>query len=253
VADALTQAPEPDAGKPLPRDLKGRIHFENVVFRYPDRPTLFNGIDFHVDGGETVGITGVNGAGKSTLAHLLLRFAEPDGGRITIDGTDIREFSLRELRSRIGLVSQNVLLLNASIADNIGLGREGATMDQIVAAAKSALAHEFIASLPHGYDTVVGDDGVLLSGGQKQRISLARALLKDPAILVLDEATAMFDPAGERAFVARCREEWRARTVLLITHRPASLELADRILRLEDGILRRVDTPVAISSARAPG
>jgi len=204
---------------------------------------VLDGLTLRFRAGETVAITGVNGAGKSTLVHLLMRFSDPDAGAITLDGTDIRAVSLKSLRSQIALVSQDVLLFNATIADNIAYGLAGATQAQIEAAARSARAHDFIAALPLGYATEVGDQGIRLSGGQKQRISLARALIKEPAILLLDEATAMFDPEGERELIAACQEVMATRTVLLITHRPASLALADRIVRLEKGRLAEGDGP----------
>ena len=235
---AMAEAPEPDDGDREPATVSGRIAFESVAFAYPGRAAVFDDLNLEIRAGETVAITGPNGAGKSTLAHLLLRFADPSAGRITLDGIDVRAFSLRSLRAHIGLVSQHVLLLNATVAENIGYGRYGADRQQIERAARAAHAHEFIDQLPQGYETLIGDEGLRLSGGQRQRISLARALLKDPAILILDEATSMFDPAGERGFIAECHELLRSRTVLLITHRPASLALADRVLRLDQGELR---------------
>jgi subfamily B ATP-binding cassette protein MsbA len=233
---ALDQLPEPaaDVGRRLP-PVHGTIDFEDVSFSYPGRPAAIDGVSLHVEAGETVAIIGPNGAGKSTLAHLLMRLHGCSRGRILIDGIDIATVSLGSLRRQIGLVPQHVLLFNASVADNIAYGRADATPGQIEAAARLARAHEFIAALPQAYDTLIGDRGVRLSGGQQQRLALARALLKNPPILILDEATAMFDPRGEAEFLDGARDALAGRTVILITHRPASLAIADRILRLNAG------------------
>ena len=217
--------------------LKGSVTFENVSFAYPNRPAALYHADLEIEAGETIGLIGANGAGKSTLVHLLMRFYEPDTGRILVDGLDVSELDLRSLREQIGLVSQRVLLFNASVADNIALGKPHASQSEIVAAAKAAAAHGFIERLPERYETRIGDCGIRLSGGQCQRIALARALLKEPRILVLDEATAMFDLEGENAFLMQGRKLFADRTVILITHKPTILELADRIVRLENGQL----------------
>jgi len=236
LLQALGENPEPppDAGVPLP-PVKGAIAFEHVSFGYPGRPPALRGVDLAIAARETVAIVGSNGAGKSTLAHLLMRLHTPGAGRVTIDGIDIATVSLPSLRRQIGIVPQHVLLFNATVGENIAYGRPEPTQQDIEAAAHAARAHDFIVALPAGYDTVIGDRGVRLSGGQQQRVALARALLKNPPILILDEATAMFDPEGEREFLEECRDVFRQRTVLLITHRPASLAVADRIVRMEQG------------------
>jgi subfamily B ATP-binding cassette protein MsbA len=238
LRQAMDEPPEPPAhaGTKLPR-VKGDIELRGVSFAYPGRPPALNEVGLSVRAGETIAIVGPNGAGKSTLAHLLMRLHEPSAGRILIDGVDIATVSLHSLRSQIGVVPQHVLLFNASVRDNIAYGRPEPTQAEIEAAARAARAHDFIVGLPQGYDTPIGDRGVRLSGGQQQRVALARAILKDPPILILDEATAMFDPSGEREFLEACREVLKRRTVLLITHRPASLAIADRIVRIEGGRL----------------
>ena len=242
LMEVLNEEAEVDNGTHEISKLHGDIRFENIDFTYPGRPALLKKFTLHIPAGQTLALTGVNGAGKSTLANLLLRFIEPNEGNIVLDGINSRDIALKSLRSQIGLVSQQVLLFNASVGFNIGYGKLAPTQAQIETAARAAHAHDFIQALPDGYDTVVGDEGVRLSGGQKQRIALARALLKDPAILILDEATAMFDPEGERSFIAECHDLLRSRTVLLITHRPASLALADRVIRLENGQWTDIET-----------
>ena len=208
--------------------LEGRIEFRDISFAYPGRVPALNGLDLVIRPGETVAITGANGAGKSTLVHLLLRLIAPQSGDVLVDGRHIGELPLAHLRGQIAVVSQRVKLFNASVRANIAYGRPDADDATIAKAARRAQAHDFITALPAGYDTLIGDDGVRLSGGQRQRIALARAILKDAPIVVLDEATAMFDPEGERDFLADSRAE-------LITHRPASLMIADRGFAIRDG------------------
>jgi ABC-type multidrug transport system fused ATPase/permease subunit len=236
LLEFFSERPEPvSEGKPKLGRALGEIEYDKVSFAYPGRPPVLRDYSLRIAAGETVALTGPNGAGKSTLAHLLMRFIDPDRGTIRIDGRDIAEVDLHSLRDQIGLVAQNTLLLNGTVAENISYGRQEATLDDMKKAARAARADEFIEALPDGYETVIGDQGVRLSGGQRQRLSLARTLLKDPPILILDEATAMFDPEGEASFIEECHELLHQRTVILITHRPASLALADRVVELKFG------------------
>lgn len=221
-------------------DVQGALHFENVAFAYPGRKPVFNNIDFDIAAGEIVAITGENGAGKSTLMDLLLRFRQPSVGRILLDGVDIATLELSAYRRHIALVPQRVALIDGTLADNIAFGCPQATRAQIESAARDAQAWGFIEELPDGLGTRIGEGGVRLSGGQRQRVALARALLVKPAILVLDEPTAMFDPEGETRFVETARGALKGRTVVLITHRPASLVLADRVMRLDQNGLSEV-------------
>ena len=226
--------PGRDASRRLTR-AHGEIAFDDVHFAYPGRDSALRGLSLVVRAGETLALTGPNGAGKSTLMSLLLRFEDPRNGTVRLDGTDIRQIRLSDLRRQIGFVPQRPLLFDGTVRDNIGFGREGASAAEIEAAAHLAQAHDFVGNLPEGYETLIGEHGVRLSGGQGQRIALARALLKDPPILILDEATSMFDLEGESAFVAAATSALKGRTVLLITHRPATLALADRVVMLEAG------------------
>jgi len=221
----------------LPVPAQGAVRFEQVSFSYPARPdrAAVHDIDFAVAPGETVAIVGPSGAGKSTVLSLLLRFYDPERGCVRVDGIDIREADLREIRGRIALVPQDVTIFAATIAENIGFGRPGASHADIVAAARAAQADEFIERLPQGYDTPVGERGVTLSGGQRQRIAIARAVLRDAPILLLDEATSSLDAESETLVQAALDRLMQGRTTLVIAHRLATVLKADRILVMNDG------------------
>ena len=215
----------------------GDIRFTNVRFAYPGRVEVLRGLNLHVASGETVALLGPNGAGKTALINLLMRYYLPQSGTITIDGVDTKLLLASEVRQQIGLVPQSAFLFNGTIRDNIGFGANSPGQDQIDEAARLAQAYDFIMELPEKMETRIGDRGLRLSGGQRQRIALARALINDPPILIFDEATSMFDEAGESAFIEACSNALEDRTVILVTHRPATLALADRVLVLEEGHL----------------
>ncbi len=229
----FAKAPEPGYAKTgLIDRAQGAITFEDVSFAYQGRAPVLTHASLTIQPGETIALTGDNGSGKSTLISLLLRFYDPDSGRILIDGQDISEVQVQSLRRQFGYVPQRPLLLDGSVAENIAFGVPDPDPARIEQAARAALAWDFIADLPRGLETRIGDDGVRLSGGQRQRVALARALYHDPAIYIFDEATSMFDVGAEAAFVESCAQLLKGRTVILITHRPASLALADRVIHL---------------------
>ena len=223
----------PDA--PALKVASGGIRFENVRFGYePDREIL-KGIDFEVPPGATLAVVGPSGAGKSTLSRLLFRFYDPTGGRILIDGQDIKSVGQASLRRAIGIVPQDTVLFNDTIGYNIGYGREGASQDEIEEAARGAAIHDFVASLPDGYDSPVGERGLKLSGGEKQRVAIARTLLKDPPILILDEATSALDSRTEAAIQETLNDVTRQRTSLVIAHRLSTVRHAHKILVFNHG------------------
>ncbi|BCG99346.1 ATP-binding cassette domain-containing protein [Mesorhizobium loti] len=227
----------PSDPKPLPAVAKGAIVFDNVSFSYPARPdrAAVHGLGFQVMPGETVAIVGPSGAGKSTVFSLILRFYDPESGRILIDGVDVREADPVSVRERIAIVPQDVTVFAASARDNIGFGRPGASEAEIEAAAKDALADEFILKLENGYDSQVGERGVTLSGGQRQRVAIARAILRDAPILLLDEATSALDAESETLVQTALERLMQGRTTIVIAHRLATVLKADRILVMDGG------------------
>jgi len=224
----------------------GHVRFENVRFGYEPPREILHGIDIDVPAGSTVAVVGPSGAGKSTLSRLLFRFYDPQGGRITIDGQDIAEVTQASLRAAIGIVPQDTVLFNDTIGYNIAYGRDGATQAEVEAAARGAAIHDFILSLPLGYDTRVGERGLKLSGGEKQRVAIARTLLKDPPILILDEATSALDSRTEAAIQDTIRTIERGRTSIVIAHRLSTIVDADQIVVLEAGRVAERGTHVEL-------
>src|SRR5262245_3586098 len=231
----ITDPPSPTA---LPKPIRGAVTFERVLFRYladPAAPLVLRDINLAVAPGEIVALVGPSGAGKTTLVSLLPRFWDVREGRILLDGINIRDLRLADLRGAIGVVAQEPALFSGSVRENIAYGRPGANQEAIQAAAQAAHAHEFVQRLPEGYDTVVGERGVKLSGGQRQRIAIARALLKDPAVLILDEATSSLDTESERLIEDAMERLLAGRTTLIIAHRLSTVRRADRLVVLDHG------------------
>ncbi|MDP8976833.1 MAG: ABC transporter ATP-binding protein/permease, partial [Actinomycetota bacterium] len=239
LATESTMAPGSAA---LPAPVRGDVRLEAVRFGYGDGPNVLDGIDLHVPVGATSAVVGATGAGKSTLVRLLLRFDDPRSGRVLIDGHDVRSLSYASLRRAIGYVSQDVFLFQGTVRENIAYGRPGAGDDEVEAAARLAEAHDFVMAMADGYDTVVGERGQKLSGGQRQRISIARAILRDPAILVLDEATSAVDNEPEAAIQRSLARVAEGRTVMVIAHRLSTVRHAQRIWVLERGKVAETGT-----------
>jgi len=229
-----------DAQEPPP--FQGEIVFENVGFNYSTEAVVLKDVSFQIKTGQMVGIVGPTGSGKSTVVSLIPRFYDPSSGRILIDGVDIRDYSLSGLRNQIAYVLQETVLFRGTVADNIAYGRGGATRDEIVAAAKLANADEFIAKMPHGYDTMVGDRGDTLSGGQRQRIGIARAIIRNNPILILDEPTAALDTESEQLVIEALERLMKGRTVITIAHRLSTIRDAHNILVLKDGVVQEQGT-----------
>mgnify|MGYP000847453084 CR=1 FL=1 len=238
VFSLLDQAPEVEEPKdaiPIPRPVDGRIDFDCVSFAYRPSEQVLHDIELTVMPGEVVALVGPSGSGKTTIVNLIPRFYQPTSGKVYIDGCDISKVTLRSLRRQIGLVPQETVLFSVSIGENIGYGSPRAGMKDIVEAAKLANAHDFIMQLPLKYDTPVGEKGVTLSGGERQRIAIARAILRDPRILILDEATSSLDPESEAEVQEALTRLFRNRTTLIIAHRLSTIQMADRILVIDRG------------------
>lgn len=225
-----------DAPHAVPvRKLRGDVLFDVVSFGYDGKRPVLTDISIHLMPGECVALVGPSGAGKSTIAALLQRLYDPSSGAIFIDGVNLRDLKQRSLRSKIGVVSQDALLFNDTVMNNIAYGKPGASAEEVMEAAKSANAHDFVMRLPKGYDTVIGERGGLLSAGERQRISIARAIIKDPPVLILDEATSALDAESEMAVQQALEAVMRGRTTLVIAHRLSTVVGADRIMVLKDG------------------
>lgn len=245
ILDEPEEVADARAAKPLPPG-DGRITFEDVTFGYdPERPVL-EGVTLDIPAGHTVALIGRTGSGKTTLAALVPRFYDVTRGRVLVDGVDVRAVERRSLRREIGVISQDPFLFSATIRDNIALGMPDAPQDAVEAAARAAQAHDFVLELPQGYGTVVGERGITLSGGQRQRLAIARALLIDPRILVLDDATASVDATTEAKIRAGLREVMRDRTTIIIAHRLSTISLADEIVVLDGGRIAARGTQVEL-------
>jgi len=243
VLDEKPDVPESPHALPLTR-ARGEIAFKNVSFEYTKDHPVLHGISFELPSGNRLGVVGPTGSGKTTLSTLLLRLFDPTNGVITLDDIDLREYKLADLRNQYAVVHQETVLFSTSVAENIRFAQPNATMDEVIAAATAAKAHDFITNLPNGYDTLVGERGMKLSGGERQRISLARAFLKNAPILILDEPTSSLDVHTEAAILDTIQELMKGRTTMMIAHRPSTLRDCNMILVLEDGRVNRMTTEV---------
>jgi subfamily B ATP-binding cassette protein MsbA len=243
ILDHPAELPERPSPLALPDPLDGRVGFREVRFRYAqDQPWVLKGIDLELAPGERVALVGSSGAGKSTLASLVPRFYDAVEGTVTVDGTDVRDVGVAELRRRIGLVPQEPMLFAGTVRENLLYGNPAATDDEIVRAAREAHAAEFVERLPEGYDQLVGERGVTLSAGQRQRIAIARVFLKRPRILILDEASSSLDAESERLVQEALEHLMEGRTTLVIAHRLSTVIQADRIVVLANGVIEDVGT-----------
>lgn len=248
VREILKEVPEDVAiaNEPIQEKyrLSGKVSLQNVAFTYPSRPEIqvLKGVTIDAEAGQQIAIVGPSGAGKSTLSALLLRFYEPEAGKLLFDGLNAQDIPLTQLRNQMALVPQDVLLFGGTIFENIAYGKPGATLAEVQEAARKANAHDFITSFPEQYETVVGERGIKLSGGQRQRIAIARAILKDPAILILDEATSSLDSESEALVQDALNNLMKGRTSFVIAHRLSTIRNADKIIVLENGKVKESGT-----------
>ncbi len=242
IFELLDEEPEiQDAAEAVTlEEIKGDVVFDDVHFRYGSGDEVLHDVEFHMAPGEVVALVGPSGAGKTSIANLLCRFYDPIHGRILVDGHDLREVQVKSLRKHVAVVLQDTFLFNTTVRDNLLYGKPDASEQEMTAAARAAYAHEFIEQLPRGYDTEIGERGVKLSGGQKQRLALARAILADPRILILDEATSSVDAEAEYLIQQALDEVLKGRTALVIAHRLSTIRNADKIIALEEGRIREV-------------
>lgn len=241
ILDIIPTVKDEDGAKELP-SVNGNVSFKDVSFSYKKGTEVLSGINFDIQSGKVAAIVGPSGSGKSTLINLILRFYDPSSGKIMIDGNDIRKVTLHSLRKQIGIVPQDTMLFSGTISDNIKYGMPDASTSQIESAAKNANAHDFIMALPMGYETQAGERGAMLSGGQRQRIAIARAILRDPKILILDEATSSLDTESERLIQDALQRLISGRTTFVIAHRLSTVQNADTILVLKDGAIEEHGT-----------
>jgi ABC-type multidrug transport system fused ATPase/permease subunit len=242
IFELMDQAPEvQDAPDALHLDgVAGSVAFEEVSFAYVTGEEVLHEVTFHLAPGEVAALVGPSGAGKTSIANLLCRFYDPQKGQVTVDGYDLRQVTVRSLRAHVAVVLQDTFLFNASVRENLLYGKPDATEEELIAATRAAYAHEFIAAMPNGYDTEIGERGVKLSGGQRQRLALARAILADPRILILDEATSSVDAEAEYLIQQALERVMQGRTALVIAHRLSTIRNADQIIALEGGRIREV-------------
>jgi len=243
VLDEKPDVPESPNALPLAR-AKGKIAFRKVSFEYVKAHPVLNDVSFELPSGNCLGVVGPTGSGKTTLSTLLLRLFDPTEGVIALDDVNLRDYNLADLRNQYAVVHQETVLFSTTVAENIRFARPSATMDEVIGAATAAKAHDFITSLPNGYDTLVGERGMKLSGGERQRISLARAFLKNAPILILDEPTSSLDVHTEAAILETIQELMKGKTTLMIAHRPSTLRNCNMILVLEEGRVTRMTTEV---------